>query len=207
MEEKSSNYKQNWEVVEKSPASTHLDSLFENSKTSAAEIESTKIDEIALEEAIQKIKEDAEIKFITTLREQNWQDFEDFCSQLLEKMGYGVSGIREKRTRDGGIDGVIYTDELGIKDKVYIQAKRYQDGNTVGSKDIQAFLHIVNEAKSKGIFITTSKFSPDAKKVAEVYQKNGTIALIDDNMLIKLCLKHKHGFKVKKVLEIMTSAL
>jgi restriction system protein len=155
-----------------------------------------------LEVAIDEIREKVESEFIVKIRQVNWQYFEDFCAVLIEKMNYGVASKREIRVRDGGIDGIIYTDELGIKDKIYIQAKRYSDNNTVTAKDVKEFLYNITESKAKGIFITTSKFSGDALKAAEKFQ-NGQIALIDDKKFIQLCRKYKHGFRVKTNVEIL----
>ena len=193
LKKKSSNYLKNWKEVK----------VLEKPKILENYTEEVEAQDFNLEEAIEDLRQETEIEFIKTLRNLEWQFFEDFCAELVEKMNYGVAGKREIRVRDGGIDGVIYTDELGIRDKIHIQAKRYAEGNNVASKDMQAFLHIITKAKSKGIFITTSKFSSDAKEVAKDDERNGSIALIDDAKLIKLCVKYKHGFKLKKIIELL----
>ncbi len=187
----SPNYIKNWNVSQ-----ITIDSQTNISEESEEE-------EFNLEDAIDEIKQDTEQRFIEKLRNLPWEYFEDFCAKLIEKMGYGVASKRDIRVKDGGIDGIIYTDELGIRDKIYIQAKRYNDGNVVSSKDLQAFLHILSKNKAKGIFITTSKFSSDANEVARDDEKSGNIALIDYKKLIRLCSKYKCGFKVKTVVEIL----
>ena len=137
------------------------------------------------------------------LQAMEWQQFEDFCGELVVKMGYGVQGTRGRRVKDGGIDGTILAgDKLNIKEKIYIQAKRYQAGNAVSSKDMQAFLYVVTKLKAKGIFITTSTFSPDAKSVANDDQKTGHIAIIDINRLIKLCFEYCHGVAVTRTVDL-----
>ncbi len=191
LKENSPNYLKNWNVNKANPAST-----LENSEEDGEE-------EFDLEGAIDAIKQETEAQFIQKLRQMDWEYFEDFCAKLVEKMGYGVASKREIRVRDGGIDGVIYTDELGIRDKIYIQAKRYSEGNPVTSKDLQAFLHILSKQKAKGIFITTSKFSSDATEVARDDEKSGNIALLDYKKLIRLCSKYKCGFKVRATVEIL----
>ena len=147
------------------------------------------------------------VEFLNQLRKLDWKFFEDFCAKLLEKMNYGVASKREIRQKDGGIDGVIYTDELGIKDKIYIQAKKYDNLTNVTAPKIREFLHILNTQNSKGVFITTSKFTKDALMEAEIFRKQGQIALIDDAKLLELCIKYKHGLKVKEILEVLESNL
>ncbi|QED23089.1 restriction endonuclease [Candidatus Deianiraea vastatrix] len=183
LKENSPNYIKNWntKIIEK--------------ETQLPENDDEDDEIFNLENAVDEMRKDAEVKFITKLREMSWQNFEDFCARLIEKMGYGVASKREIRVRDGGIDGIIYTDELGIRDKVYIQAKRYGEQNPVASKDLQAFLHILSKQKAKGIFITTSKFSSDALEVAKDDEKAGNVALIDYKKLTRLCAKYKCGFR------------
>ena len=126
----------------------------------------------------------------------DWQFFEDFCATLIEKMGYGKSSNRTIRVKDGGIDGILYNDELRFYNKIYIQAKRYAENNVVTSKDMQAFLYVIKEQKAKGVFITTSYFSKDAKAVAKQHEESGDIALIDCKKLIELAIKYRCGFNI-----------
>lgn len=130
----------------------------------------------------------------------NWQDFEDLCATLLEKMGYGIASKRVIRSGDGGIDGEIYEDELGLKGRIYIQAKKW-DNNNIRPKDMKEFLY--NIRGNKGVFITTSDFSDNAKLEAANY-KEGKIALINYIDLIKLCKKyqvlcHKQPLEIYKL--------
>lgn len=119
--------------------------------------------------------------------------FEKAVVDLLWAMGYGgPHGEREHlgKSGDGGIDGVIRQDALGLN-KVYIQAKRYADGNHVGRPAIQQFFgSLSSRGADRGVFITTSRFSEEAKREAEVYK---TIILIDGIRLTKLMLEYKVG--------------
>ncbi len=119
--------------------------------------------------------------------------FEKAVVDLLWAMGYGgPHGEREHlgKSGDGGIDGVIRQDALGLN-KVYIQAKRYADGNAVGRPAIQQFFgSLSSRGADRGVFITTSRFSEEAKREADIYK---TIILIDGIRLTKLMLEYKVG--------------
>ena len=119
--------------------------------------------------------------------------FEKAVVDLLWAMGYGgPHGEREHlgKSGDGGIDGVIRQDALGLN-KVYIQAKRYADSNSVGRPAIQQFFgSLSSRGADRGVFITTSRFSEEAKREAEIYK---TIILIDGIRLTKLMLEYKVG--------------
>src|SRR5690606_11152309 len=100
---------------------------------------------------------------------------------LLIAMGYGGGDIENgrmtKASGDGGIDGIINEDALGL-DAVYVQAKRYAADNTVGRPDIQRFIgSLTGEGASKGVFVTTSSFSREAREyVGRIQQR---VVLID----------------------------
>jgi restriction system protein len=119
--------------------------------------------------------------------------FEHLVVDLLSRMGYG--GSREeaaqvtKRSNDGGIDGVINEDRLGL-DVVYVQAKRWQED--IGRKEIQSFVGaLAGHQATKGVFITTSGFRPTAKEyAAQISQK---VVLIDGKRLTDLMIEHDVG--------------
>lgn len=126
--------------------------------------------------------------------------FEQLVIDLLVKMGYG--GNREaaaavtKMSHDGGIDGIIKEDRLGL-DMIYIQAKRWED--TVQKPEIHKFSGALKEkGANKGIFITTSKFSIGAIESARA----ANIVLIDGAELCRLMIEFGVGVSVKKVYEI-----
>lgn len=121
--------------------------------------------------------------------------FEHLVVKLLLALGYGYGTDAGKvvgKSHDGGIDGIINEDKLGL-DKIYIQAKRYAPTNNVGSKDIQAFSGAMKKV-AKGVFITTSHFTKEAQR--EVQEQVGKqIALIDGAMLTDLMLHYGIGIR------------
>jgi len=141
---------------------------------------------------------DLKEKLLEGLKDVSPTGFELLVVDLLEKMGYGIGRVT-KRSRDGGIDGFIDGDELGL-DVVGIQAKKYAENNTVSSNQIQEFAGALRGKAKKGIFITTSSFSPEAKKAAQGIDPK--IALIDSQELVELMVKHNFGVKVKCVYEV-----
>lgn len=131
--------------------------------------------------------------------------FEHLVIDLLLKMGYGYdinSGIVTGKSHDGGIDGVINEDKLGLG-LIYVQAKRYSKNNKVGRKEIQAFIGAMEHIQ-KGVFITTSSFTKEAISFAEKQQQKH-IKLIDGESLTELLIKNEIGiqavynFKIYKI--------
>ena len=119
--------------------------------------------------------------------------FEQLVVNLLIKMGYGYdksAGRVVGRSHDGGIDGIISEDKLGL-DLIYIQAKRYQKEKTVGRKELQAFVGAM-EGVQKGVFITTSKFTREALEYVDKIQHRH-VSLIDGERLFELMIKNSVG--------------
>ena len=127
--------------------------------------------------------------------------FEDLVVELLVKIGYG-RGRRVGRSGDGGIDGVVTQDRLGFE-RVYIQAKRW-DKAQVGDPEIRTFSGSLDpHGATRGVFITTSRFSEAAQRTAaEVARNNKTILLIDGPKLAKLMIEYEVGVVVKAVYKI-----
>jgi len=130
--------------------------------------------------------------------------FERLIVNLLLSMGYGGTADNPGRTLgrsgDDGVDGVIDQDALGL-DRVYIQAKRYAAENTIGAGAIRDFFGSLDRHKaSKGLFVTTSTFSPSAKETGELLSKR--IVLIDGDQLAKLMIRHSVGCRVEDTLYI-----
>lgn len=131
--------------------------------------------------------------------------FESVVVRLLIAMGYGgsVSDLDKAlvgKSGDGGVDGVIDQDPLGL-DRIYVQAKRYADGNNVGAGAIRDFFGSLDRFKaSKGLFVTTSTFSPSARETAELLSKR--IVLIDGTQLARLMIRHGVGCRVEETLTI-----
>lgn len=128
--------------------------------------------------------------------------FEGIIVALLLAMGYG--GSREEagrivgRSGDGGIDGVIDQDALGL-DRVYVQAKRYGMENPVSEPEIRAFSGSLGAAKaSKGVFVTTSYFTQPAQSFAERHPFK--IVLIDGERLAALMVRHNVGVRIDETL-------
>lgn len=124
--------------------------------------------------------------------------FEGLVVDLLERMGYG-KGVVTKRSGDGGIDGLVTTDELGFR-PICTQAKRYSADNKVGRAMVQAFVGALNGAPN-GVFITTSSFTREAIEYAEGYP-GATLALIDGRHLTELMIKYDLGVSTESVVEI-----
>lgn len=129
--------------------------------------------------------------------------FEDLVVQLLLRMGYGGSrqeaGQAVGRSGDGGIDGVINEDRLGL-DSIYVQAKRWQ--GSVGEPDIRNFLGaLVGRGAGKGVFITTSSFSEPARQFATKSLQQ-RIVLIDGERLAELMIEHGLGVSTVATYEI-----
>jgi len=130
--------------------------------------------------------------------------FERLVVNLLVGMGYGGSlentGRTLGRTGDGGVDGVIDQDALGL-DRVYIQAKRYQPGNTVGAGPVRDFFGSLDRFKAaKGLFVTTSTFTKDARETAKQLSKR--IVLLDGDQLAGLMVRHDVGCRVEETLHL-----
>ena len=130
--------------------------------------------------------------------------FEKLVVKLITAMGYGGSiddaGRALGRSGDGGVDGVIDEDALGL-DRIYVQAKRYKDGNPVGPGSIRDFFGALDQFKAgKGLFVTTSKFSTSAVNTAAGLSKR--IVLIDGQQLARLMIKYEVGCRVEEQLSI-----
>jgi restriction system protein len=124
--------------------------------------------------------------------------FERLVVDLLLKMGYGGSRTEAGRalgkTGDGGIDGVIDQDQLGL-DRIYIQAKKYDPDNPVSEPDIRNFCGSLGANKAaKGVFVTTSYFTRPAVEFAERHPYK--VVLIDGDLLARLMIHHSVGVRI-----------
>lgn len=125
--------------------------------------------------------------------------FQTVILVLFQKMGYGDFESTPK-SGDGGIDGIINQDQLGIE-RIYIQAKRYKEGNKVREPEIRNFIGAMSGDVSRGIFVTTSEFDELATKKARE-DRNHTLILIDGDKLTDLMIKYNVGIQTKTVYEI-----
>lgn len=157
-----------------------------------------------LEKAYHSIIDDLAADLLQKTLDQTPQFFEHLVVDLLVKMGYGGSFANSAHVtpyiHDDGIDGIIYEDKLGL-DKIYIQAKRYKLDNIVGKPQIQQFSGALDEQKAtKGVFITTSSYSKEARSYVEKLNKK--IVLIDGQNLAQFMIEYNVGVSTKQVFEI-----
>lgn len=163
-------------------------------------------DEILPEEKIQKFYEEHLENIYSQLMEniisRSPAFFERLVVDLLLKMGYGYdsnSGIVVGGSHDKGIDGIINEDKLGLS-LIYLQAKRYSCGNSVGRHELQSFVGAMQNIQ-KGVFITTSSFTHEAINYAEQQQQK-SLKLIDGKALIRLMVKYEIGIVSQQSLKI-----
>lgn len=171
----------------------------DNSSESNAIIEE-KNDDITPEESIdniyKKINEQLSDELLGIILDKDPYYFERLVMDVLTKMGYGDpnnnSNIVTKKSGDEGIDGIINQDRLGL-DKIYVQAKRWNEN--VSRPELQKFVGALSAKKSnKGIFITTSDFTKEAKEYAG--NLSHTIILINGKELTKLMIEYNVGVQV-----------
>ena len=153
-----------------------------------------RIPEEIIEDAYQEHIASLEQQLIETILNSPPVFFETLVIKLLFQMGYGKQGASKHtgKTNDGGIDGVIFQDSLGL-DRIYIQAKRYASHNTVGRPEIQQFVGAL-EHITKGVFITTGSFTRSAIDYARNQQQKNLV-LIDGEKLTNLMIKYKVGLQ------------
>ena len=153
--------------------------------------------------AFKSINDDLAADLLQRVLDMSPYFFEKLVLDLLLNMGFGSRNkemaIVTPTSHDNGVDGIIPEDALGL-DKIYIQAKRYTD-NPVSKPEIHKFIGALDEQKaSKGVFITTSKFTAGAKETAEKASKK--IVLIDGKTLADYMIEYNVGVSEKKVYEV-----
>jgi restriction system protein len=163
-------------------------------RTPHEQIENSKI---AIEAAVAS-------QLLQRLREEDPEFLERTVLKLLHAMGYGSSEDDLQHlggSGDGGVDGVIRQDKFGL-DQIYIQAKRYGSA-TVGRPDIQSFVGaLTGQHATRGVFITTSSFSREAKEFARTIQQYRVI-LVDGEDLVRLMIENKVGVTVSRTVEVV----
>lgn len=160
----------------------------------------TQTPEETIQNTTELLKSDLKSDLLQMVKDKSTSFFERLVVDLLVAMGYGGSHQDAAqaigKTNDGGIDGVISEDRLGL-DKIYIQAKRWKD--TVGRPDIQQFKGaLADQVAKKGVFITTSSFS---KEAIESARKSG-IVLIDGDKLTSLMIEFGLGVQIERSFHI-----
>ena len=155
-----------------------------------------------MEYGYQKIISNLSEEILSTVKDCSPPFFEKLVVDLLVRMGYGGSrkeaGEVLGRSGDGGIDGIIKEDKLGL-DIIYIQAKRWE--NVVGRPEIQKFAGaLLGRKAKKGIFITTSGFTQEALEYAQSLENK--VVLIDGERLAQLMIEHNLGVSTINSYEI-----
>jgi len=145
-------------------------------------------------------------EILNTILTKTPVSFEKLVVLLLQKMGYGGeienSGLVTKISNDGGIDGIIKEDVLGLG-RIHIQAKRYKIDNPIGREEIQKFVGALAVAQSnKGVFITTSYYSKGAIEYANNLNGSTTLVLIDGKQLAEYIYDYGLGMQVEQTIEI-----
>lgn len=156
-----------------------------------------------LEVASKEIDQEIQRELLDRVLEQTPSFFERLIVVLLSKMGYGSERSLAQaigKIGDGGIDGIIHQDRLGI-DIVYMQAKRYARDNTIGRPELQAFVgSLAGKQSIKGVFVTTSSFS---KPALEYLQTISTRVIpIDGDKLVDLMIEYEVGTRVSQTFKV-----
>ncbi|WP_057719302.1 restriction endonuclease [Lactobacillus taiwanensis] len=166
-----------------------------------AEDQTFELTEKQIKDWFDKQSSDLSEKLIAKLRSTDPYQFEHMMVKLLNEMGYkGTNGqsVVTQKSNDGGIDGIINQDPLGLR-TVYVQVKRYSEKNVVGSPEINSFFGALRRKQAdRGVFITTSSFTSDAREAA----KQLNIALVDGEMLTNLMIQYKVGVQVSQTYEL-----
>lgn len=162
----------------------------------------TETPEETIQGAYEQLQNEIASQLLDSLKESDPYFFEQVVLRLLQAMGYGIAGSGHvtPRSHDGGIDGIIHEDKLGL-DTVCIQAKRW-DG-TVGRRIVQEFVGSMDLYRSrKGVILTTSQFSSDALDYVDRIEGK-KVALIDGDQLCRLMMDHKIGVTIRQTYEIL----
>ena len=167
--------------------------------TSATDLDPTE----QVEQGVARIHEEVASELLSRLVDQDPAFFEGAVVELLLAMGYGGvggRGVTTDLTNDGGIDGVIDQDVLGLS-KVYVQAKRYAPTNAVQRPEVQGFVGALSGKADGGVFITTSRFSPGA--IEWVRTVPARIILIDGRRLAELMIEYGVGVQVGRTYRVV----
>lgn len=157
-----------------------------------------------IETGIARIHAEVAAELLSRLHAQDPAFFEQAVLDLLMKMGYGGAegtATRTQLSNDGGIDGIIDQDALGLA-RIYVQAKRYALDASIGRPEIQAFVGALhgNQA-NQGVFITTARFSSGARQYADSVATR--VVLIDGERLARLMIRYGVGVQVKRTVEVV----
>ena len=180
---------------------------FKNRTSSTTRKSKEKDEDLTAEEKIQnsvnEIEELVKSEILERIQQQDPYFFETLVVDLLKSMGYaGTDNFAQstKKSGDGGIDGLLNQDKLGL-DVVYVQAKRYKEDNLVQGKEMRDFVGSLDvKGSGKGIFITTSDFANNVFETIKSSSKK--IITVNGIQLADLMLEHNVGVKDEKVLRL-----
>ena len=179
---------------------THRESV-KTDKENDIDVDPEKVENASPQDLIDSgfstIEKQVKTELLEKLKEIDPYYFEKVILILLKKMGYG-DFIETSKSGDGGIDGIINEDKLGLE-KIYTQAKRYNE-NKVREKDIRNFIGAMSGDTSKGVFITTSTFDDAAIKKAR--EAHHSIILINGAKLVDLMHQYNVGVQIKTTYEV-----
>lgn len=156
-----------------------------------------------IDKGIKQIHAEVAAELLSRLMSKSPAFFEQTVVDLLVAMGYGGAEGQAKvtsLTNDGGIDGVIDQDTLGLS-RVYVQAKRYAMDNPVTRPDVQSFVGALSGMADGGVFITTGRFSPGARTYAEAVPTR--IILIDGERLTSLMIRFGVGVQTRETVHLV----
>ena len=176
-----------------------------NQKTTSEELspEESSPDDL-IEQGYSQLKSDLISELLENIVKMDPSDFETLVLKLLAALGYGGGNFQSMqgvpRGPDGGIDGRINEDQLGL-DQIYIQAKRYTE-NSIGRPTVQSFIGAMTGGGCrKGVFVTSSTFTAEAKSYANDL-RDMKLVLIDGKKLAELMIQHEVGVQVKSTYRI-----
>jgi restriction system protein len=158
--------------------------------------------EESIEAAQQELNTELRAELLARIMQASPTFFEHLIIDLMVAMGYGGAGSSQHlgRSGDGGADGIISEDPLGL-DNVYLQAKRYAADNAIGVEKIREFAGTLDErGATKGVFVTTSRFAAQARTYAQRSPKK--LVLIDGAQLTELLVKYGVGVRTVRAIEI-----
>jgi len=156
-----------------------------------------------IDRGITQIRAEVATELLNRILAKSPAFFEQTVVDLLVAMGYGGAEGQANvtsLTNDGGIDGVIDQDTLGLN-RVYVQAKRYAADNVVTRPDVQGFVGALSGKADGGVFITTGRFSPGAREYAEAVPTR--IILIDGERLTSLMIRFGVGVQTRETVHIV----
>ena len=157
-----------------------------------------------VEDGISRLHADVAAELLTRLHAQEPAFFEQAVLDLIMGMGYGGAegtATRTQLSNDGGIDGIVDQDALGLS-RIYVQAKRYALDTSIGRPEIQAFVGALHGAQAnQGVFITTARFTSGARQYADAVPTR--VVLIDGRRFASLMIRYGVGVQAKRTVQIV----